>query len=107
MTRYVTDVESYVLQIIIIIAVFVDDLLVTGNDLVQIGNVKQSVATRFALTDEGKLDYYLRGEQCRELASEYKDQNTLVLHQQGCIKKLLKRSGRLSAILKLHHCILI
>ena len=57
MTRYVTDVESYVLQIIIIIAVFVDDLLVTGNDLVQIGNVKQSVATRFALTDEGKLEY--------------------------------------------------
>ena len=43
-------------------AVFVDDLLVTGNDLAQIEIVKQSVATRFALTDEKKLDKYLGGE---------------------------------------------
>ena len=67
-----TDVESYVLQIIIIIAVFVDDdLMVTGNDLVK----KQSVDPRFALTDEGKLEYYIGGEVV------YKDQNILVLHQ--------------------------
>ena len=62
-------------KIIIVIVVFVDDLLVTGNDFVQIENAKQSVATKFALTDEGKLEYYLGGE------LEYNDQNTLVLHQ--------------------------
>ena len=44
-----TDVESYVQQITIVKSVFVDDLLVTGNDLVQIENVS------FALTDEGNL----------------------------------------------------
>ena len=44
-----TDVESYVQQITIFKSVFVDDLLVTGNDLVQIENVS------FALTDEGNL----------------------------------------------------
>ena len=70
-----TDVESYVLQIIIIIAVFVDDLMVTGNDLVNIENVKQSVEPRFALTDEGTLEYNIGGEVV------YKDQNILVLHQ--------------------------
>ena len=42
------------------IAVFCDYLLVTGNDLVQIENVKQSVAKRFALTDEGKLGVLFR-----------------------------------------------
>ena len=46
--------------------------------------MKQSVATKVALTDEGKLEYYLGGE------LEYKDQNTIVLHQQGYIKKLLE-----------------
>ena len=75
------------MQIIVVIAIFADDLLVTGNDLAQIELVKQSVATRFALTDEGKLEYYLGGE------LEYKDQNTLVLHQRGYIKKLLERFG--------------
>ena len=49
--------------------------------------MKQSVATRFALTNEGKLEYYLGGE------LEYKDQNTLVLHQRGYIKKLLEHFG--------------
>ena len=87
LTRYVTEVESYVQQIIIVKSVFIDDFLVTGNELVQIENVKQSVATRFALTDEGKPEYYFGGE------LEYKDQNTLVLHQRGYIKKLLERFG--------------
>ena len=49
----------------------------TGNELVQIENVKQSVATRFALTDERKPEYYLGGK------LEHKDQNTLVLRQRG------------------------
>ena len=41
---------------IIVTAVFIDDLLVTGNDFAQIEIVKYSVATRFALTDEGKFE---------------------------------------------------
>ena len=34
----------------------------TGNDLAQIEIVKQSVAMKFALTHEGKLEYYLGGD---------------------------------------------
>ena len=40
----------------------------------------ESIATRFALTDEGKLEYYSGGK------LEYKDQNTLLLHQRGHIE---------------------
>ena len=47
-------------QIITVIAVYVAAILVTRNDLVQIENVKQSVAKRFALTDEGKLGVLFR-----------------------------------------------
>jgi len=101
LTRYVIDVESYVQQIIIVKSLFVDDLFVTGNELVQIENVKQSVATRFALTDEGRLEYYLGGE------LEYKDQNTLVLHQRGISRNFLNVSGWLIAIQKLHRWMLI
>ena len=79
----VTFVDSKL--IIIVMAVFVDDLLVTGNDLVQIDKVKESVAARFALTDEGRLEYYLGME------VEYRDSNTLVLHLRGYMKKILAR----------------
>ena len=46
-----------------------------------------AVATRFALTNEGKLECYLGGE------LEYKDLRTPVLHQRGYIKKLLECFG--------------
>jgi len=61
--------------------------VVTGNDLVQIDKVKELIAARFALTDEGRLEYYLGVE------VDYKDANTLVLHQKGYIKKILARFG--------------
>jgi hypothetical protein len=72
-------------EITIIIAVFVDDLIVTGNDNPQIEYIKKRMEERFALTDEGRLEYYLGVE------LEYKDTNTLVLHQRAFIKKLLAR----------------
>ena len=34
---------------------------VIGNDFVQRENVKQSLAIRFAIADEGKLGYYSGG----------------------------------------------
>ena len=43
--------------------------------------MKQAAASRFAITDKRKFEYYPGGE------IEYKDQNTLALHQQGYIKK--------------------
>ena len=49
--------------------------------------MKQSVASRFALTDKGNFEYYLGGE------LEYRDQNTLVLYQQGYIKKFQEHFG--------------
>ena len=77
----------------------------TANDLAQIEIVKQSVATRFALTAEGKLKYFLGGQ------LEFKDQNILVLHQQGYkfikSRNFLNVLGWLIAIQKLHHWMLI
>ena len=89
------------IQIIIVIAVFVDDLLVTGNDLAQIEIVKQSVATRFALTDEENFEKYLGGE------LEDKDQNTLVLLELGYIKTHLELFGMVDCNPKLPHWMLI
>ena len=71
---------------IAVAVIFFDYSLVTGNDLLQIENVKQSVAcctvaARFALTEEEKFEYYSGGK------LEYTDQNMLVLCQGGCIKK--------------------
>lgn len=48
--------------------VYVDDLLVTGTSIKQILEFKREMATKFELSDLGKLTYYLGIEvlQCQE-----------------------------------------
>ena len=54
LTTYLTDVELNMRQINNPDASMVQHL--TQNDLVQIKNIKQSMATRFAITDKSKLE---------------------------------------------------
>ena len=42
----------------IVIGVFVDDLLVTGNSVAEIKAVRDRMNERFILTDQGLLEYY-------------------------------------------------
>lgn len=54
----------------LIVAVYVDDLLVTGNNITAIEGFKNQMRQKFEMTDMGKLSYYLgieveRGEGCR------------------------------------------
>ena len=43
----------------LIVAVYVDDLLVTGSDITMINEFKDEMAARFEMSDLGRLTYYL------------------------------------------------
>ena len=44
--------------IMIVIGIFVDDLLVTGNSVEEIDAVRERMNKRFILTDQGNLEYF-------------------------------------------------
>ena len=69
--------------IVIVIGIYVDDLLVTGNSIVEIEALRERMNKRFILTDQGKLEYYL-GVKISRL-----DENTLLLHQTAYAMKIL------------------
>ena len=69
--------------IVIVIGIYVDDLLVTGNSIVEIEALRERMNKRFILTDQGKLEYYLGVEISRL------DENTLLLHQTAYAVKIL------------------
>jgi len=54
-TVYQREVQEYLL----IVAVYVDDLFVTGTSLEVINNFKAEMSSRFDMSDLGKLSYYL------------------------------------------------
>ena len=70
---------------IIVIGIFVDDLLVTGNSIEEIKDVREKMNKRFVLIDQGPLEYYL-GVEVTKL-----DEKTTMLHQTGYIHKVLER----------------
>ena len=82
---------------VLIIAVFVDDLNVTGNDNRQFEYVKKRMEEWFALIYEGRLEYYLGVE------LEYRNATTRVLQLsstccwQDLIWKAVIRNQLLSA----------
>lgn len=43
----------------LVVAVYVDDLLITGSSLAMINNFKKGMAAKFDITDLGRLSYYL------------------------------------------------
>ena len=65
--------------------IFVDDLLVTGNSVEEIAAIQEKMKSKFVLTDQGELEYYL-GVEVSKI-----DESTLLLHQTGYAKKILER----------------
>ena len=67
----------------IVIGIFIDDLLVTGNSVAEVTAVRDRMNENFILTDQGRLEYCL-GVEISEL-----DKNALLLHQTAYVKKIL------------------
>lgn len=73
---------------VLIIAVYVDDLLVTGSCIDVIEKFKREMNQKFQMSDMGKLSYYLGIE------VEQRD-NCIVLKQSGYARKILEKAGML------------
>ena len=70
--------------VIVVISIFVDDLLVTGNSVEEIAGIQEKMKSKFVSTDQGELEYYLGVEVSTV------DENTLLLHQTGYAKKMFQ-----------------
>ena len=49
----------------IILIVYVDDIILTGDDIEEMGRLKKVLATEFEVKDLGKMRYFLRMEVAR------------------------------------------
>lgn len=72
----------------IFIAVYVDDLLLVGQDKEEISKVKKALNERFKMTDLGPCQYYLGIRIRRDRRNR-----TIYLDQQGYINKILELHG--------------
>lgn len=70
---------------ILVVAVYVDDLLVTGSNLGMIIEFKKGMAGRFEMSDLGRLTYYLGIEVSQE-------EDGFVLKQERYAKKILEEA---------------
>lgn len=71
---------------LLIIAIYVDDLFVTGNTLKVIREFKIGMSTKFEMSDLGKLTYYLGIE-----VMQTKD--GIEIKQEGYARKILREAG--------------
>lgn len=71
---------------ILIVAVYVYDLLVSGSRLDMIREFKQGMATRFEMSDLGKLSYYLG-------IGVIQQEGSTVLSQERYATKILEEAG--------------
>ena len=71
----------------IIIGVYVDDLIVTGEDAATIADFKKKMFGEFDMSDLGMLHYYLRIEVAQE-------NGEITIKQTAYAKKILGVSGR-------------
>lgn len=71
---------------VLIVAVYVDDLLITGTSTRIIKEFKEQMASKFDMSDLGKLSYYVGIEV--EQGKEY-----IQLKQSGYAKKILEKVG--------------
>jgi transposase InsO family protein len=75
---------------ILVVLVYVDDLLVTGNDLASIRQLQEFLSRNFQLKDLGKLKYFLGIEVARSRAGIFINQRKYILDiltdagQSGC-----------------------
>ena len=72
----------------IIIAIYVDDLLLLGPDLAKIGQLKKQLSDRFCMRDMGAISWYLGMEVTRDRANR-----TFFIDQTAFIDRMLKDLG--------------
>ena len=70
----------------LVVVVYVDDLLVTGSSLHLIHQFKKEMASKFEMSDLGKLTYYLGIEVCQS-------QEGFTLKQERYARKILEECG--------------
>ncbi|CAN6470368.1 unnamed protein product [Victoria cruziana] len=73
---------------VVVFLVYVDDMIVTGDDVNEINRLKKLLAAEFELKDLGKLRYFLRIELARSKIG-------LILNQRKYTLDLLKETGKL------------
>ncbi|XP_058780011.1 uncharacterized mitochondrial protein AtMg00810-like [Vicia villosa] len=66
--------------------VYVDDIVLTGDDTVEMARVKEKLAVDFEIKDLGSMRYFLGIQVARS-------KNGIVFSQQKCILDLLKETG--------------
>ncbi|KAG7588970.1 Zinc finger CCHC-type [Arabidopsis suecica] len=71
---------------LLLVAIYVDDLFVTGNSIGVIQEFKQGMASKFEMTDLGKLTYYL-GIEVRQ------SKESIELKQEAYARRILKEAG--------------
>lgn len=71
---------------LLVVAVYVDDLLVTGSHLDMIMEFKKEMANTFEMNDLGRLSYYL-GIEVTQLG------DSIVLNQQRYAEKIIEEAG--------------
>ncbi|KAK1413456.1 hypothetical protein QVD17_35229 [Tagetes erecta] len=74
---------------VVIVLVYVDDMIITGNDQEGIEQLKQNLSVRFYMKDLGRLKHFLG------LELQYEKEN-VILHQRRYCIKLLDRFGMLN-----------
>lgn len=70
----------------VVLIVYVDDIVITGDDFSEINNLKESLAAEFEIKDLGSLKYFLGMEVARS-------KKGIVVSQQKYILDLLKETG--------------
>ncbi|GAU29902.1 hypothetical protein TSUD_379930 [Trifolium subterraneum] len=70
----------------LIVSLYVDDLICTGNDLSMIHDFKESMKKNFAMTDLGKMKYFLGVEVTQS-------EDGIFIHQHKYALEILKRFG--------------
>jgi Reverse transcriptase (RNA-dependent DNA polymerase) len=73
-----------------VVLVYVDDLIITGDDQFKIDCVKKNLKQKFEIKDLGRLKYFLG----IEIARSSKE---LFIYQQKYILKILKETGKLGS----------
>jgi hypothetical protein len=71
---------------LLIVSLYVDDLICTGNDLTMVHNYKNSMKEHFAMTDLGKMRYFLGVEVTQSELG-------IIIQQNKYAEEILKRFG--------------
>ena len=72
----------------LIVAVYVDDLLIAGPDMTEIDKLKKGLSDKFRMEDLGPCSYYLGMKVTRD-----RPNRTIKLSQKGYLEKVLKDFG--------------